>query len=155
MLQSNPFYPLETLQGFPVLTHFLQTELDLWHHYLIPLHLLSLVDWCPGVLPHAPSLRLTRGSSAPPFHIFISQTASELCHNAEKLIMFISASCWGPSVDEGVGGLGSNWAMFLETKPREQRQDKQTHWVAKTGLEIRIYKYPHVLFLLNIYTKTE
>lgn len=26
MLQSNPFHPLETLQGFPVLTHFLQTK---------------------------------------------------------------------------------------------------------------------------------
>lgn len=53
------------------------------------------------------------------------------------------------------GWAGLNWAMFLETKPREQRQDKQTHWFARTGLEIRIYKYPHVLFLLNIYTKTE
>lgn len=87
---------------------------DLWHHYLILLHLLCPVDWCLGVLPGAPSHGWTRGSYTPPLHISITQRGSEHCYNAEKLIMFISASCWGPQVWRGPG---LNWATLHEMEP--------------------------------------
>lgn len=71
-------------------------QVDLWHHYLILFHPPSQADWCLRVLPGAPSPGWTRGSYAPPLYISIIQRGSERCYNAEKLIMFISASCWGP-----------------------------------------------------------
>lgn len=82
-----------------------EEQVDLWHYYLIPLHLPSQTDWCLGVLAGAPSIGWTSCSYAPTLHISIIQRGSECCYNAEKLIMFISASCWGPSAEGGLVGI--------------------------------------------------
>lgn len=96
---------------------------DLWHHYLILLHLQCPVDWCLRVLPGAPSHGWTRGSYAPPLHISIIQRGSEHSYNAEKLIMFISASCWGPPVWRGPG---LNWATLKWNPETRGRISKHT-----------------------------
>lgn len=124
-------------------------QVDLWHHYLIPPHLPSQVDWCLGVLPGAPSLGWTRGSYAQPLHISIIQRGSEHCYNAEKLIMFISASCWGPSAE---GDLVRIEQHYMKWNPKTRgRISKHTGLLAKARALIHScrYKYPHVHMFLK------
>lgn len=54
----------------------------------------------------------------------------------------------------GWGGPGSNWATSHEMKPRDQREDKQTRRLTQACVQIDSRRYPHVLCLLNAYTKT-
>lgn len=127
-------------------------QVDLWHHYLIPPHLLSQVDWCLGVLPCAPSLGWTLGSYAPPRHISIIQSGTEFCHNAEKLIMFISASCWGPSA---VGDLVQIEQHHMKWNPKNGGENKQTHWFTKACLEMEIQANTniHICLVFEIHTQ--
>lgn len=125
-------------------------QVDLWHHYLIPLHLPYQVDWCLGVLPGSPSLGWTRGSYAPPLYISIIQRGSERCYNTEKLIMFISASCWGASAE---GDLVRIEQQYMKWNP------KTTGRISKHAGSLRpAYRYTHTdanipcaLFLKHIH----
>lgn len=132
-------------------------QVDLWHHYLILFHPPSRVDWCLRVLPGAPSPGWTRGGYAPLLYISIIQRGSERCYNAEKLIMFISASCWSPSALGGdlvriekhyikwnpaTGGRISKHTGSLRPAARYTRADRDIHMHSLSYTHTqRPYKY--------------
>ena len=119
-------------------------QVDLWHHYLILFHPPSQADWCLRVLPGAPSPGWTHSSYAPPLYISIIQRGSEHCYNAEKLIMFISASCWGPLAEGDLVRIEQhNIKWNLETKGRISKH---------TGSLRPSYRYIHAERDINIYS---